>query len=150
MIALAAASAAAGTSLLIPGYLGKLAPPGSETPPRQRSNGEQPQGALASERRALSVRGNEAKPRVIRQNENPVRACDVGAPRAGSREPSGVGEYEGVCYGGSVSQTHGRARRFLTEHPARTAHRAFVPENAGPRPPRFLGPRSPAPRLRPF
>src|SRR5262249_15665239 len=44
-------AACAGTSLLIPGYLGKLAPPGSETPPKQRSNGEQPQGALASERR---------------------------------------------------------------------------------------------------
>src|SRR5262245_50514272 len=58
--------------------------------PQQRSNGEQPQGEPwpANARGSLSVKGNEAKPRVIRQNENPVRACDVGAPRAGPREPS--------------------------------------------------------------
>src|SRR5262249_649959 len=48
---------------------------------------------------ALSVRGNEAKPRVIRQNEDPGRACDVGAPRAGSREPSGVGDTKGYVTG---------------------------------------------------
>src|SRR5262245_38595200 len=41
--------------------------------------------------------------RVIRQNENPARF-----PKAGSREPSWCGRYEGLCYGGSVSQTHGR------------------------------------------
>src|SRR5262249_38475218 len=48
---------------------------------------------------ALSVRGNEAKPRVIRQNENPVRACDAGAPRAGFGDPPGVGDTKGYVTG---------------------------------------------------
>src|SRR5262249_17111149 len=98
---------------------------------------------------ALSVRGNEAKPRVIRQNENPVRACDVGAPRAGSREPSGVGDTKGMLRGLRFANSRA-VQRFLTERPARTAHKACALGNAGSLTPHSSGSRSRAPRLRPF
>jgi hypothetical protein len=62
-----------GTSLLVPSYVSKLAPPGSETPPNKvatESSRREPWPANAG---ALSVKGNEARPRVIRQNKNPAR-----------------------------------------------------------------------------
>src|SRR5262249_4044738 len=55
---------------------------------------------------ALSVRGNEAKPRVICQTRTPPEH----GKWAGSREPSWRGRYEGLCYEGSASQTNGRAK----------------------------------------
>src|SRR5215831_2569346 len=67
---------------------------------------------LSKKCKVANKQGNEAKPGLTRKNENPARACDVErAPaRAGSREPSWCGRYEGLCYEGSASQTQGRAK----------------------------------------
>ena len=79
---------------------------GVKTPPKQRSNGEQPQGALASERRGSLFERLTRRSRVsLAKTRTPP-----GSPRAGSREPSWCGRYEGLCCEGSASQTHGRAK----------------------------------------
>jgi hypothetical protein len=39
----------------------------------------------------------------------------------------------------TIARMWAAIQRFLTEHPARTAHRAFAPENAGSPPPLVLG-----------
>src|SRR5262245_18170906 len=51
---------------------------------------------------------------------------------------------------GSAKEIHRRAQRFLTERPARTAHKACALGNAGSLTPHSSGSRSRAPRRRPF
>src|SRR5262249_52110174 len=57
---------------------------------------------------------------LVSQTRTPPECAIQREVRAGSREPSWRGREEGLCYGGSPSQTHGARQRFLTEPPART------------------------------
>jgi hypothetical protein len=71
------------TSLLVPSYVGKLAPPGSETPPKQRN----------TERRQRTpgpLKGNEAKPSVTSPKREPRPACGKGGV-SGTRLSSAAG-----------------------------------------------------------
>ena len=57
--------------MLVPGYLGKLAPPGSETPPNKEATESSHREPWPANAGALSVKGNEARPRVICQTRTP-------------------------------------------------------------------------------
>src|SRR5215467_12653720 len=62
---------------------------------------------------------------LISQTRTPPECAIQREVRAGSREPSWCGRYEGLCYEGSVSQTHGRSkgssRNVRHEQPIRHA-----------------------------
>src|SRR5215831_2188991 len=47
---------------------------------------------------------------LVSQTRTPPECAIQREVRAGSREPSWCGRYEGLCYEGSVSQTHGRGK----------------------------------------
>src|SRR6266576_4821124 len=56
----------------------------------------------------------------------------VGFPtRAPKREPRPSPSSFGRRLEDSTWETHGRGQRFLMEHPARSAHRAYAPGSAG-------------------
>ena len=104
-------------SLLVLDYLGKWRLRGSETPPTK--------GTTESSHREPRLPGLSCllKHTPVRQSEAVSRRKTRTPPEcgAGSREPSCTGW--GDRLEGSVKETHGARQRFLTELPARKAHR---------------------------